>query len=97
VSALFYLAFFGTVIAFGCYLKLISLIGMEKGAYVMLICPVVALGLSIVFEGYHWRSSTIVAVILVLLGNFMVLVKPKQKHSTLNNASLTQQGDKKRI
>jgi len=47
---------FGTIIAFGCYLKLIGKIGADRAAYATMLFPVVALGISTVYEGYQWYS-----------------------------------------
>ena len=42
---------------------------------------VIALGLSTVFEGYQWSGQAIVGMILVLLGNVLVLSRPRRKLS----------------
>ncbi len=49
-----YLAVFASAIAFPVYFGLIRLIGPGKAAYASLIVPVVAMGLSTLFEGYLW-------------------------------------------
>jgi drug/metabolite transporter (DMT)-like permease len=51
--SLAYLSVFGSVIAFGCYLTLIGRIGADRAAYATLLFPIIALGLSTLFEGYH--------------------------------------------
>jgi drug/metabolite transporter (DMT)-like permease len=40
IGSLFYLAVFGTVIAFGCYLKLIGKIGADRAAYATMLFPI---------------------------------------------------------
>ena len=57
VGSLFYLSLFGTVIAFGCYLKLIGKIGADRAAYATMLFPIVALGISTVCEGYQWANA----------------------------------------
>ena len=54
VGSLLYLSVFGAVIAFGCYLKLIGKIGADRAAYATMLFPIVALGISTVYEGYQW-------------------------------------------
>lgn len=73
--SLIYLAVFGTVLAFGAYMKLMQQIGSDKSAYVVLMYPIVALVLSTMFEDYQWYPQTFVGVIVVLLGNAVVMGK----------------------
>jgi drug/metabolite transporter (DMT)-like permease len=75
IGSLFYLAVFGTVIAFGCYLKLIGKIGADRAAYATMLFPVVALAISTFFEGYQWSTHNIVGMVLVLIGNGLVINK----------------------
>jgi drug/metabolite transporter (DMT)-like permease len=75
VGSLFYLTLFGTVIAFGCYLKLIGTIGADRAAYATMLFPIVALGISTVYEGYQWHAHNIVGMAIVLIGNWLVLNK----------------------
>ncbi len=76
IWSLAYLALFGSVIAFGCYLTLLGNIGPEKAVYSIVLFPLVALSLSTVFENYHWPMEAILGVPLVLWGNVLVLTKP---------------------
>ena len=75
VISLFYLAIFGSVIAFGSYLTLLGRIGLDRAAYVTVLFPIIALLLSTLFEGLQWGAAQLVGVGLVLLGNVVVLSK----------------------
>ncbi len=75
VGSLFYLSLFGTVIAFGCYLKLIGKIGADRAAYATMLFPIVALGISTVYEGYQWAPHNVIGMGVVLIGNWLVLNK----------------------
>jgi drug/metabolite transporter (DMT)-like permease len=75
IGSLFYLAVFGTVIAFGCYLKLIGKIGADRAAYATMLFPIVALGISTFYEGYQWSAHNIIGMLLVLGGNGIVINK----------------------
>jgi len=75
VGSLLYLTLFGTVIAFGCYLKLVGTIGANRAAYVTMLFPIVALGVSTVYEGYQWQAHNVIGICIVLIGNWMVLNK----------------------
>jgi len=76
VSALLYLSVFGSVIAFGAYLRLIALIGPDRAGYSAMMTPVVALALSTLFEGYQWSTPAAVGLALVVAGNALVLRRP---------------------
>ena len=73
VISLIYLAVFGSIIAFGAYLTLLGRIGAHKAAYIMVMFPVVALILSMLFEGLQMTVSLGVGTGLVLLGNLFVM------------------------
>jgi drug/metabolite transporter (DMT)-like permease len=77
VASLVYLAFFGSVIAFGTYLTLLGRIGADRAAYVTVLFPVIALALSALFEGLHLNAWQFAGAALVLLGNLIVVAKRK--------------------
>ncbi|MDJ0758314.1 MAG: EamA family transporter [Woeseiaceae bacterium] len=73
IVSLLYLAVFGSVIAFGAYLKLLGRVGAHRAGYAMILFPVVALVLSSLFEGLELDVSVIYGTLLVLVGNLFVL------------------------
>ena len=75
IGSLFYLAVFGTVIASGCYLKLIGKIGADRAAYATMLFPIVALAISTFYEDYQWSAHNIIGMLLVLVGNGIVINK----------------------
>ena len=77
IGSLFYLAVFGSIIAFGSYLTLIGSIGADKASYTIMVVPVVALMLSSFFEGYSWNFSAVLGLVLVVGGNYLALRKPR--------------------
>jgi len=77
--SLIYLSVFGSILAFGSYLTLVGRIGADKAAYAAVLFPVIALGLSTIFESYQWSSRAVFGFALVLLGNYIVLTKTKAK------------------
>lgn len=79
ITSLFYLAVFGSIIAFGAYLTLIGAIGADKAAHTIMVVPVVALALSSLFEGYTWNISAVAGLMLVVGGNFLALRKSAPK------------------
>ena len=72
-ASLLYLAIFGTIVAFGCYLKLIGRIGPAKAGYAVVMFPVVAFVLSVLFEDLAIEAHIVAGVVLVLLGNLVIL------------------------
>ena len=75
LSSLIYLSLFGSVIAFGCYLTLMTRIGAHKTSYTNIIFPAIAVLISTVVEGFVWSEYTVIGLSLVLLGNLIVLTK----------------------
>ena len=75
--ALLYLAIFGSVIGFTAYFVLIGRIGASQAAYTTLLFPLVALTLSTIWENYQWHLGSVVGVIFILLGNYLLFAKPK--------------------
>jgi drug/metabolite transporter (DMT)-like permease len=76
LASLIYLAVFGSVVAFGCYLTLLGRVGADRAAYAMVLFPVIALALSTFYEGYRWTPLGTVGVALILAGNLIVLRRP---------------------
>ncbi|MGI9249142.1 MAG: DMT family transporter [Woeseiaceae bacterium] len=73
IVSLLYLAIFGSVVAFGAYLTLLGRIGAHKAGYATVMFPVVALILSILFEGLDLNPYIILGTALVIAGNLLVL------------------------
>lgn len=73
VGSLLYLTVFGSIVAFGAYLTLLGRIGAHKAGYAMVMFPVVALVLSVIFEDLEVDASVVIGTLLVLAGNVFVL------------------------
>jgi len=82
VTALIYLALFGSIVAFGCYLTLIGRIGADRASYATLLFPIVALAISTIWENYHWSHEAFIGVALILFGNLLMLRKRKKSISS---------------
>lgn len=91
LSSLIYLSLFGSVIAFGCYLTLMTRIGAHKTSYANILYPGVAVLISTVVEGFIWSEYTVIGLTLVLIGNLVVLTKP----ATLQRLFMTKVEPKK--
>ncbi|AXK39947.1 DMT family transporter [Crenobacter cavernae] len=72
LGALLYLAIPGSVIGFTAYLMLVGRLGPERAAYCTVLFPVVALNVSVWFEGYQWTPPALAGLALVMAGNVLV-------------------------
>ncbi len=75
IVSLSYLVVFGSVIAFGAYLTLVGKVGASVAGYVIVAVPVIALTISYFFEDYQLTYFTVIGIILIISGNFIVLKK----------------------
>ena len=78
VASLFYLALFGSVLAFGAYLTLMGRIGADRAGYTSVAIPIVALLLSTLFEHLQWQATMAAGIVLCLAGNVLVLRRPNR-------------------
>ncbi len=82
--SMLYLVLFGSILAFGGYLTLLGRIGAARAAYAMVVFPLVALGISTLFEDYRWTPAAGTGVLLVLAGNALVIAsRPGAGRGTL--------------
>jgi drug/metabolite transporter (DMT)-like permease len=73
VASLFYLAIFGSIVAFTLYLKLVGDIGPDRAGYTTLVAPVIALIISSFFENYQWGIVAVFGILLLFAGNILAL------------------------
>ena len=75
IGSLMYLSIFGSILAFSAYLTLIGRIGPDKAAYALVVMPVIAIVISMIFEDYEpgWLSAC--GISLLLVGNVVALRK----------------------
>jgi drug/metabolite transporter (DMT)-like permease len=73
LGSLLYLTVFGSIVAFGAYLTLLGRIGAHKAGYTMVMFPLLALLLSVMFEGLEITATLVIGTLLVLAGNLFVL------------------------
>jgi drug/metabolite transporter (DMT)-like permease len=71
--SLFYLALAGSVLTFACFLTLQRRLGPGPTATVGVMTPLLALGISMLFENFHPNALTYAGAALAVLGNFMML------------------------
>ena len=71
--SLLYLAVFGSVLAFGCWLVLLGRIGPARASYVGVMVPIVALLISTFFENLAWHALMAAGIAISVAGNVLVL------------------------
>ncbi|WP_298636906.1 EamA family transporter [uncultured Umboniibacter sp.] len=72
LASLFYLAIFGSIVAFTSYLSLMKNVGPSKAGYIAVITPVLALLISTVFEDLVWKSTDYLGVLLIIIGQVVI-------------------------
>jgi drug/metabolite transporter (DMT)-like permease len=70
--SLTYLAVFGSILAFGAYLTLLSRIGPGRAAYTGVLFPLVALEISAIWEHYHWTPSALAGMGCCVAGSIVM-------------------------
>src|SRR5690606_29869084 len=75
-----YLAILGSVVTFPLYFRLIRDLGPGRAAYNGVLVPVVAMGLSTLFEGYRWSALAVAGSVLALAG---MLIALRGRHAPL--------------
>lgn len=73
VLSLLYLAVFGSIAAFAGFLTLVERVGAARAGYIGVMVPIVALGISALFEGFHWRVLTWIGITISVAGNIVIL------------------------
>jgi drug/metabolite transporter (DMT)-like permease len=73
VAGLAYLGIVASAVAFTLYFGVLRVIGPAKAAYSSVIIPVIAMGLSTVFEGYRWSLLAGGGALLALAGLVIAL------------------------
>jgi drug/metabolite transporter (DMT)-like permease len=62
-----------SIVSFWCYFTLQGRIGPDRAAFVLVLVPVIALGISSLVEGYVWTAPAVAGVALVAVGNLLAL------------------------
>ncbi len=73
VVSLIGLSVFASAIVFGAYVMLMRNIGAARVGYATIVFPVVALGLSTIFEGFTWTMWGLAGLAIILVGNIIVM------------------------
>lgn len=75
--AMAWLSIVASVVAFWGYMTLLNNIGAARAGYLTVLFPIVALGISTVFEGYQWTVPGMLGLAAILAGNVLVMQKKR--------------------
>jgi drug/metabolite transporter (DMT)-like permease len=81
--SLLYLALAGSVLTFACFLTLQERIGPGPSGSIGVMTPLLALLISMVFEGFAPDLLTVVGAALAVFGNVLMLRRPSDPSATL--------------
>lgn len=84
--ALVYLALAGSVLAFACFLTLQDRVGVGRAGTVGVMTPLLALVVSLLFEGFRPDALTVVGAIFAIAGNALMLM-PRRELPTAGAAA----------
>lgn len=76
-----YLAIAGSVVTFPLYFGLIQRIGAGPAAYTSVLIPILAMGISTIFEGYRWTPLAMAGVALAL-GGMVIAMQARLRRQT---------------
>jgi drug/metabolite transporter (DMT)-like permease len=71
--SLLYLALAASALAFAFYFHVIRMIGPGRAAYSSVLTPILAMGLSTLFEHYRWTPLAAAGGVLTLVGLMLAL------------------------
>ena len=71
--SLLYLALAGSVLTFACFLTLQERVGPGRAGAIGVMTPLLALTVSMVFEGFHPDAFTLIGAGLAVVGNVLIL------------------------
>jgi drug/metabolite transporter (DMT)-like permease len=77
IAGVLYLGLAGSVVCFPLYFGIIRAVGAGPAAWSSVLIPVIAMGLSTLFEDYYWSALAIGGSILTLTG-LVVALRPKR-------------------
>lgn len=79
LTSLLFLSVIASCIAFFTYFRLLDLIGPGRTAYSALVFPIIAITISMFFEGYVMDAYSLTGFALILIGNALILAQKTGK------------------
>lgn len=85
IGGVFYLGVIASAVTFPLYFNIIRAVGPGQAAWSSVLIPIIAMGLSTLFEGYRWAPLSIAGALVALVGLVIAVVKRPDKPSVSGN------------
>lgn len=85
LGGIFYLGVIASAVTFPLYFSIIRAVGPGQAAWSSVLIPIIAMGFSTLFEGYHWSALSIAGGAVALVGLVIAVAKRPARPSVSGN------------
>ena len=85
IGGVLYLGVIASAVTFPLYFNIIREVGPGQAAWSSVLIPIIAMGISTLFEGYRWAPLSIAGALVALVGLVIAVVKRPDKPSVSGN------------
>ena len=85
LGGVFYLGVIASAVTFPLYFNIIRAVGPGQAAWSSVLIPIIAMGLSTLFEGYRWAPLSIAGGAVALVGLVIAVAKRPDRPSVSGN------------
>lgn len=85
LGGVLYLGIIASAVTFPLYFNVIRAIGPGQAAWSSVLIPIIAMGFSTAFEGYHWATLSIAGGAVALIGLVIAVAKRPERPSVSGN------------
>jgi len=85
LGGVLYLGIIASAVTFPLYFNVIRAVGPGQAAWSSVLIPIIAMGFSTVFEGYHWATLSIAGGVVALVGLVIAVAKRPERPSVSGN------------
>lgn len=82
LASLLYLTIGASCATFLLYFRLVERVGASSAAYIFTVVPIVAIGLSAIFEGLRLGPSMVMGTVIILVGNLFMFGPGASRRTT---------------
>jgi len=85
LGGVLYLGLIASAVTFPLYFNIIRAVGPGQAAWSSVLIPIIAMGFSTIFEGYHWAPLSIAGGAVALIGLVTAVAKRPERPSVSGN------------
>ncbi|WP_332819288.1 DMT family transporter [Sphingopyxis sp.] len=85
VGGVLYLGLIASAVTFPLYFNIIRAVGPGQAAWSSVLIPIIAMGFSTLFEGYHWATLSIAGGVVALIGLVIAVAKRPERPTISGN------------